>query len=166
MRLELTSTSRFSFLMYFCCVALFFGVFAGGAQARVTSVDVEGETRLLELMNEERARAGRKPLAMDPRLTELARAKAEEMASAGYFDHVSPTYGTVYDMLKRAGLDHKWAGENIALTPNVEIAHHALMASPGHRANILSGGYTHAGIGVVAYRGRVYVCQLFFTPRI
>lgn len=122
------------------------------------------EMEFFRLMNEERERAGRQPLVLDHRLQALARAKAEDMAVSGYFDHVSPTYGTVYDMLDDQGIGYRWAGENIARARSVLTAHEALMDSPGHRANILSAGYTHAGIGVYRSQGRWYVAQIFLRP--
>ena len=39
--------------------------------------------------------------------------------------------------------------ENLALAPNVDIAHKGLMNSPGHRANILSPSFGRVGIGVI-----------------
>lgn len=125
---------------------------------------VAAEQEFLRLINQERRREGREPLVHDPKLQALARAKAEDMAALGYFDHVSPTYGTVYEMLAGAGISYKWAGENIARAGSVTAAHEALMQSPDHRANILSAGYTHVGIGVYRSGSRMYVAQLFVKP--
>lgn len=133
--------------------------------SRAVHWDPAGEARLLAQVNEARHREGRAPLTVDPRLSELARQKAADMALNAYFDHVSPTLGTVYDMLRGAGIDYKWAGENIARLGTVAIAHQSFMESPDHRANILSAGYTRVGIGVAEYRGKVYVCQIFTRPR-
>ncbi len=124
-----------------------------------------GEEYLLEQVNHERLAQGRAPLALNSELTLLAREKARDMAQNRYFDHVSPALGTVYEMLEGIGYSYKWAGENIARVSSVEVAHRALMESPGHRANILSAGYTEVGIGVYEHQGNVYVCQIFSRPR-
>lgn len=157
---------RFAMFLTVICVM---GFAAQGCLARqpVEVPDdpaVAAEAELLRLINEERERAGRAPLEHDPLLRSLARAKAEDMAVVGYFDHVSPTYGTVYDMLDDAGIRYKWAGENIARAHGIDVAHEALMASPDHRANILSAGYTHVGIGVHRSGNRWYVAQIFARP--
>ena len=50
------------------------------------------------------------------------------------------------------------------VTPPLEGAHKSLMASPGHRKNILNPNYTHIGIGIV--EGGVYgkmFTQLFIS---
>lgn len=123
------------------------------------------EEYLFTALNGERSEAGLPPLVRESRLDALARAKARDMAKNSYFDHVSPTLGTVFDMLRREGIDFKWAGENIARVSHVTTAHRAFMESPEHRANILSAGYTHVGLGVVHHRGKVYVAQIFMKPR-
>lgn len=112
-------------------------------------VITEDEARMLQLVNEERAKVGLKPLAIDLKLVELAREKSKDMIEKGYFGHISPTYGSPFDMMKAAGISYRMAGENIAGASTVDRAHVALMNSPGHRANILNPNFTHVGIGIV-----------------
>ena len=50
--------------------------------------------------------------------------------------------------LKDAHIRFSEAGENIAESATVEDAHESLMASPGHRASILSDKYRKVGVGV------------------
>ncbi|NPV71523.1 MAG: sporulation protein [Firmicutes bacterium] len=106
------------------------------------------EKQMYDLVNKERVAAGLKPLEIDMRLVELARLKSQDMSDKGYFDHLSPTYGSPFDMMKKAGITYRAAGENLAGAPTVEMAHNGLMNSPGHRANILNTMFTHIGIGV------------------
>lgn len=129
------------------------------------SVDRSAEAYLFEKLNEERAAAGREPLASDPTLVALARRKALDMAVNQYFDHVSPEYGTVFDMLRAEGIAYKWAGENIGRGASAASIHRGLVDSPEHRANLLSAGYTRVGVGAVRYRGKLYVAQVFMKPR-
>jgi uncharacterized YkwD family protein len=105
---------------------------------------------MLDLVNQERLKAGLKPLAVDYRLVRLARLKSQDMVDKGYFGHYSSTYGSPFDMMKGAGVQYRYAGENLAGAPTVARAHSALMNSPGHRANILNPDFTHVGIGVVS----------------
>lgn len=107
------------------------------------------EKLMIELVNKERVKAGLKPLSVDLRLVELARKKSQDMIANGYFGHNSPTYGSPFDMMKKAGIEYHTAGENLAGAATVERAHEALMASEGHRRNILNPTFTHIGVGVV-----------------
>lgn len=107
------------------------------------------EKLMVDLVNKEREKIGLKPLSVDMRLVELARKKSQDMIDNGYFSHYSPTYGTPFDMMEKAGIKYRTAGENLAGAPTVEQAHRALMESDGHRKNILNPAFTHIGVGVI-----------------
>lgn len=107
------------------------------------------EQAMVNLVNQERAKAGLKPLAVDMRLVSLARQKSQDMITNNYFSHQSPTYGSPFDMMRKAGVTYRTAGENLAGASTVQQAHSGLMNSSGHRANILNASYTHIGIGVI-----------------
>ncbi len=112
-------------------------------------IDIKAEEKLMvELVNQERSKAGVKPLEIDLRLVELGRMKSRDMIDLNYFGHTSPTYGSPFDMMKRAGVQYRIAGENLAGAAEVKRAHEALMQSDGHRQNILNPDYTHIGVGV------------------
>ena len=113
------------------------------------SPDPEAEQKMFDLVNQERVKAGLKPLQWDPRLQELARQHSTEMFQMGYFAHDSPVSGTPFDRMRKAGIQFSIAGENLAFAPNVQIAHEGLMNSPGHRANILRPEFGRIGIGVI-----------------
>ena len=120
------------------------------------------EQKLLNLLNEDRARNGLPPLTLDPELSQLAKLKSNDMNSNRYFAHESPTYGDAGQMLDAFDYDYQGVGENIAHHANVEKAEAAFMSSDGHRRNILGSQWLKVGIGV-AYdeNGNVYVTQLF-----
>lgn len=108
------------------------------------------EQEVVELTNQERAKAGLGALQIDTELSKVAREKSRDMATNGYFDHNSPTYGSPFDMMKNFGITYRTAGENIAAgqrTPQEVVT--AWMNSEGHRANILNGEFTHIGVGYV-----------------
>jgi uncharacterized YkwD family protein len=107
------------------------------------------EQQMLTLINAERAKAGLAPLTADLRLIATARAKSQDMVDGDYFDHNSPTLGSPFDQIRAAGISYQAAAENIAGNQSVQAAHTALMASSGHRANILSTKFTKVGIGIV-----------------
>jgi uncharacterized protein YkwD len=111
--------------------------------------DSAAEDQMLELVNQERQRAGVRPLAADEALRSVARAHSQEMFERSYFAHESPTAGSPYDRMRAAGVPFFLAGENLAYAPTVQVAHQGLMRSPGHRANILRAEYGRVGIGVI-----------------
>ncbi len=79
-----------------------------------------------------------------------AREKSQDMQTKNYFSHTSPTFGSPFDRMKALGISYKSAGENIAQgqrSPQEVVQ--AWMDSPGHRANILNGSFTHIGVGYV-----------------
>ncbi|MFD0671353.1 CAP domain-containing protein [Cohnella sp. GCM10027633] len=113
----------------------------------------EFATQVVTLVNQERAKAGLKPLATtNSTLKLVALDKAKDMYNNNYFDHNSPTYGSPFDMMKRYGVSYRAAGENIAKGQRspAEVMN-AWMNSPGHRANILNASFTT--IGVAYYNG-------------
>lgn len=106
------------------------------------------ETKMLELINKERAKEGLNPLKADPQETIVARAHSKDMFERGYFAHVNPDGKDPFDRMKAAHLKFSTAGENLALAQTLEIAHTNLMNSPGHRANIMNRAFTRVGIGI------------------
>ncbi|MGI6643558.1 MAG: CAP domain-containing protein [Bacillota bacterium] len=121
------------------------------------------EQGMVDLVNEERAKAGLKPLAVDMRLVELARKKSQDMIDKGYFSHNSPTYGSPFDMMKAAGISYRMAGENLAGAPSLQSAHKGLMESEGHRRNILNPAFDHIGIGIIQGGPYGYMFTQMFT---
>ena len=107
------------------------------------------EARMLELINAERVQRGLKPLQADPELTQVARAHSRDMFARSYFSHVSPDRVDPFDRMREAKVRYLIAGENLALARTLPAAHHALMESPGHRANILRPQFGRVGIGVL-----------------
>jgi uncharacterized YkwD family protein len=108
------------------------------------------ESRVIELTNAERRKAGLPALQADTQLSNVAREKSRDMQTKGYFSHTSPTYGSPFDMMRDFGITYQSAGENIAKgqrTPEEVVQ--AWMNSEGHRKNILSGNYSHIGVGYV-----------------
>jgi len=120
------------------------------------------ERQLLDMVNQERQKAGLSPYSADSRLVRLARMKSRDMYENNYFSHTSPTYGSAYDMEKDAGVSARVMGaENIAKAESVSSAHSLFMNSDGHRANILDSRHDTIGIGIVQGGSTLYVTQLF-----
>jgi hypothetical protein len=108
------------------------------------------EQEMLYLVNLERQRRDLKPLVMDKKIRDVARWHSNEMWSLQYFAHDSPISGSPFKRMKSAGVDFGAAGENIALAPDVYMAHQGFMNSPSHKENILNPDFRRIGIGVVS----------------
>jgi uncharacterized protein YkwD len=104
---------------------------------------------MLNLINKDRIAYGLQPLEVDMRLTRLARLKSQDIVENNYFAHVSPTYGTAFDMFRANGISFLRGGENLSKAGSVQVSHLRLMNSTNHRANLLTPQYTHVGIGIV-----------------
>jgi uncharacterized protein YkwD len=120
-----------------------------GYKTTDVKVDPDAEQKMLELVNLERTSRGLKPLVMDAKLQEVARAHSRDMFARGYFSHNNPDGLTPFDRMDKAGVKYTVAGENLALAPDVNIAHNGLMNSPGHKANILTPEFRKVGMGVI-----------------
>ncbi len=120
------------------------------------------EQKMINLVNQDRADNGLKPLVYDATLRVPALKHSQDMSQSNYFSHTSPNYGTFSQRLKASGVKYSSAGENIAMYNSVEAAQVGFMNSAGHRANIL-GDYTRVGIGIVynQNKGVYYITQWF-----
>ncbi|RBW68160.1 CAP domain-containing protein [Bacillus taeanensis] len=108
----------------------------------------EIEQRVIELTNEQRRKNGLPDLKADTSLSNVAREKSNDMQKNNYFSHTSPTYGSPFDMMRDFGITYNAAGENIAKGQSTaEQVVNSWMNSAGHRKNILSGNFTHIGVG-------------------
>ena len=116
---------------------------------------------VFELLNRARVSAGVDPLAWSDGLADVAGHHGFEMYQEGYFSHMSPTTGTVADRMVAAGIPYLIVGENLALSPTPESVHDGLMASPGHRQNMLDDRFTRVGISAVEGPLGVMVVQVF-----
>ncbi|MGG2025704.1 CAP domain-containing protein [Gottfriedia sp. S16(2024)] len=106
------------------------------------------ESKVIELTNIERTKAGIKPFKANNELSKVSRIKSKDMTDKNYFDHNSPTYGSPFDMMKKFGISYNHAAENIAKgqkTPEEVVK--AWMNSAGHRANILNAKLDQIGVG-------------------
>jgi uncharacterized membrane protein required for colicin V production len=112
------------------------------------------EKQMLQLVNEERAKAGAGPLLADTALRAVGRAHSRDMFERGYFSHYTPEGKDPFVRMRAAHIRFLTAGENLALAQTLSIAHSGLMHSPGHRANILNPAFHRVGIGII--EGGVY----------
>lgn len=124
--------------------------------------DPTAERYMFELVNKERVSKGIKELVFDGELMDVGRNHCKDMFERGYFSHYALEGTSAFDRMDQAGIVYNAAGENLALSPNTDIAMQGLMNSPGHKANILSTDFRRVGVGVID--GGIYgemFCQEF-----
>jgi uncharacterized protein YkwD len=122
------------------------------------------EQRVLDLVNAERRRWGRRPLRLNRHLMRVARRHAANMARWNMMSH--NLGGSVSQRIAAHGVAMRSAGENIA--QGQRGAQHVMntwLASSGHRNNILSTGYSDIGVAVAySNSGTPYWVQVFANP--
>jgi uncharacterized protein YkwD len=126
---------------------------------------------LAELTNEERVKASLSALKENELLNKAATLKASDMATKGYFAHVSPEGKKPWNWVQDVGYKYQYAGENLAVNfKDSEDVTLAWMNSPTHKANIVKAEYTEIGTGVATgtYNGveSIFVAQVFAKPYI
>lgn len=104
---------------------------------------------LLDYTNQNRLGSGLPKLSDNSELDKAAKAKADNMFQEDYWAHNSPDGKTPWYFITSAGYNYVYAGENLArgFSSAKEVVD-AWMASPDHRANILSPNYRDAGFAV------------------
>ncbi len=126
------------------------------------SIDDRAERDMLVLVNKERVSRGIKPVAANNQLIKVGEAHCTDMFNRGYFSHYTLERLSPFDRMASSDISFTYAGENLALAPNVTLAMQGLMNSPGHKANILNPNFGKLGTGVI--NGGIYgemFCQEF-----
>jgi uncharacterized protein YkwD len=106
-------------------------------------------------MNLARSSRSQSKMQLDKQLSKVARRHAYSMANEKDLFHSNMT------RLGRRVTRWRTLGENVGVGGSVSSLHKAFMASPGHKANILYGGFEHMGVGTVNKNGTLYVTVVF-----
>ncbi|MCK1798818.1 CAP domain-containing protein [Streptomyces sp. XM4193] len=119
------------------------------------------EAEVLNLVNQERAKAGCQPVTADTRLASLARDHSRDMDERDYFSHTDPDGNTPWDRAAARGITNLGA-ENIARgQADARAVMDSWMNSSGHRANILNCDYKTLGVGAHEAPGGPWWTQAF-----
>jgi uncharacterized protein YkwD len=141
------------------------GAIAGTDKMRVA------EARLLKDVNRIRVRAGLKPLRLDRRTSQVARARSADMAAKRYFAHVEPDGDDAHRLLRRRHIGASSVTENIGHTYGLSLrAGSNRMAkwwfrSPPHRQQMLARNANYIGIGIARRGNRLTYTAIFTRSR-
>lgn len=131
------------------------------APARPAASLPASAAHLFALVNQDRADAGLPPVAARGDVESIAVGHSFAMAKSGSIWH-NDDYFTEST---RARLGASVLGENVASNSSIDDANRRLMASPGHRANLLDRRFSVIGIGVVDDgTGYLYITEDFVDP--
>lgn len=137
---------------------------AASGQAAVAALELE----LFDLTNRSRLANGLPSMQPDGPLLNVARARAADQSPTAALSHYDARGQIVFSrLIDGLGLRYNLAGENLARVPApaataAERAEHALMESPGHRANILEPVFDRLAVGAVTdAEGRIVFAQIF-----
>lgn len=124
---------------------------------------------IIELTNQTRKNLDLPILETSGVLAEAAKSKAEDMLANQYFAHTSPSGVTPWEWFRKMGYAYRYAGENLAVHfHEAEEVNEGWLASPTHRANIVSDRYSEIGVGVATgiFEGvnATFVVQMFGEP--
>jgi uncharacterized protein YkwD len=149
------------------------------AQAPISDVPRETKLRLLELINEDRGRAGLAPVEFSEALSRLADEHCREMLREGYTSHWDRAGRKPYLRYAAAGL-YAYTSENISaiwessfgadkknVWDNIRYAHRSFLAevppNDGHRRSILDPSNMLVGIGVSYNNRGMRLIEVFAT---
>ena len=127
----------------------------------------EWENEMIQLINEERKKAGVPAVTQDKALTDFARYWAEHVTK----DFRHSTINDIREYAAKVKIDAHTleGGENITGAYNLGMGYHPMkeamknfMNSLGHKAAILREGSARARVGfAVSKKGNIYCCQNF-----
>jgi uncharacterized protein YkwD len=128
------------------------------------------EAAFLDETNIARSDSGLPILHTSVPLTHAAQAKIADMQERGYWDHFRPIDKKApWDFIRESGYQYSVAGENLAR--GYKTAHgitEAWLASPSHRANLLSPKYDDVGFAtgyIETSEGKVLLTVQMFGSR-
>ena len=113
------------------------------------------EQQFARKMNLARSSRSQSKMQLDKQLSKVARRHAWAMANEKDLFHSD------MNRLGRRVTNWRTLGENVGMGGSVSSLHQAFMASPGHKANILYGGFEHMGVGTVQKHGTLFVTVVF-----
>ncbi len=126
------------------------------------------EAELIRQTNADRAKRGLAPLSVDTSLLDLARQRAAAQRVGLPLNHYTADGALAFQqLLDDSHAPYQLAGENLARSAEIydgviQRIEESLMASPGHRKNILEPGFNTLTVGVALDpSGAITLAEIF-----
>jgi uncharacterized protein YkwD len=130
--------------------------------ASIPPAGTTGVRDFVQLLNEQRGKAGCRLLQWHDGAAGVAVAHSADMQRRNYFSHDTPEGLGPFDRLRAAGVGYAAAAENIGQGPRTGAEALTLwMNSAGHRRNMLNCTYTHHGVAMAGQ----YWTHVLIAPR-
>ncbi|MEK7167975.1 MAG: CAP domain-containing protein, partial [Patescibacteria group bacterium] len=128
-----------------------------------SAIDV---SKLIQMTNDYRLSRGLSSLNINPRLTQAAVNKAQDLLAKDYFSHTSPQGKRFSEWIKEVNYQYFYVGENLAIDfADNEDLFEAWLESRSHRENIVRPQYQEIGMTALSgdFNGRetTVVVQVF-----
>ena len=118
--------------------------------------------QVFDMVNAERTKAGKTPLAWAEDIGEIAEIRVEELSQQ--YSHIRPDGQNFLSVWDEHNIPYMYYGENIAMgQDNPEEVMGTWMNSEPHQNNILDEDYTHMAAGSYYKDGQFYWIQLFVS---
>lgn len=118
------------------------------------------ELEIVNMVNQQRIKAGVKPLKVNDKLMSAARTHSHAMAKSGIMSH--DLNGNPSSRVKKEGYYAQMVGENIGHAGSPTQMVQLWMKSHHHKQNILNPYFTSTGVGITtAADGTKYYTQVF-----
>jgi hypothetical protein len=144
-------------LVTFAVVAPASPAAAASVSAAALGTTTSDEVALFGMMNRSRAEAGLPPMVSDGPLADTSRTWSATMGSQDLLHH-DPNLGAA---ITRVEPNWRSAAENVGVGYDIQRLHDAFMASPGHRANVMSPKFNRVGVGVIHVGTKIWVTVRF-----
>jgi uncharacterized protein YkwD len=121
------------------------------------------DQKILNLVNQERAKVGADPLKINAQLDQAADLHTQDQANLNTSSHTGSNGSGMVDRIQDTGYEYSTIGENVAAGyVDAEAVVDGWMGSDDHRANILNPSFEDLGVGYsVSDDGTAYWTQDF-----
>jgi|SRR5579862_488408 len=146
-------------------------VTVNGVTCSITSQDIAAQSFLLNLLNQHRAAAHVKPLALNSVLTRGAEAHSCDMYRHQSLNHMGSDGSSPQQRIAATGVTFSNWGENIGSADNygldggVTTIDNAMMSEPleayNHHYNIVNASLSQVGLGIIYANGQVWLTEDF-----
>ena len=152
-----TLTAALALTLYAAASPATAGTLSSVTATVATSQASDAESAFFNLLNQARAQAGLPAMQNDGALANTSRSWSSNMGSRDQLYHDPNLAAAV------SSVEPNWrsAGENVGVGYGVQQLHDAFMASPGHKANMMSTRFNRVGVGVVYVGTKIWVTVRF-----
>jgi uncharacterized protein YkwD len=136
------------------------------AVGQTANFDQAAEAKIAQEINDLRKKEGLKPLKVDVRLRETARAHSGLLAKHKELKDQFAEEASLKDRVESAGMKKIFSGaENSGQNVDLSKVNQMFLDSPTHRANLMNPKFNALGVGIVKDSETNWVTEVFIETR-